>query len=341
MTSIVIDPGHGGEHVVGSSTPFGVRGRTLCEKDVALDIATRVRARAPHAIRLTRTDDRNLALADRIAIARDVGATAFVSLHAGGAEAGPETWIHGRAAAASALLAGRIAATLGARGVLRGALGVLDPGHHAPGCAACLVELGRFGAGSEELFRDASYRDAIADSISRAVAAHDFDIWHEVPLVEQLTGMSCWAAAAAMVVGWRDRIHIDAAQVAGGAGRLQAYRDGLEPRDVETFARAWGLEVGYLRELTVGEVRRLLAAHGPLWVGEASPGLHVVVVAGMYGDGTVEGSFVRIADPWPVGSGERYTLAFRDFRASLINAAYIAGGHPQILHAPRGSRPVG
>lgn len=340
MTLIVIDPGHGGDHVAGRSTPFGVRGHALCEKEIALDIATRVHARAPQTIKLTRYDDRNLALADRIEIARELGATAFISLHAGGAEAGPEAWVHTKADAASELLAGRVAATIGARSVFRGALGVLDPSRHAPGCAACLVELGRFGHGGEQVLRDPHYRDRIADSIVRGVAADHLDVWHEVPLVQQLTGMSCWAAAAAMIVGWRDRIHIEAAQVAGGAGQLQAYREGLEPRDVETFAHAWGLEVARVRELSVGEVWRLLAEYGPLWVGEASPGLHVIVVAGIYGDGTPKGTSVRIADPWPVGRGERYTLSFTDFRANLLNAAYIAGGHPQILHAPRGSRPL-
>lgn len=339
MTAIVIDPGHGGDHVVGSSTPYGVRGRVLCEKDVALDIAVRVHARAPHGIRLTRAGDRNLSLADRIAIARDLGATAFVSIHAGGAEAAPEAWVHANASTASELLAHRLGTALGARGVLRGGLGVLDPGRHAPHCAACLIEVGRFGGGGEELLLDGGYRERVADSIVRTITADTFDIWHEVPLVEQLTGMSCWAAAAAMLVGWRDRIHIDAPEVARGAGRSEAYRDGLEPRDVETFARAWGLRVARPRELSVGELRALLAEHGPLWVGEASPGLHVIVVAGMYGDGSPDGSFVRIADPWPVGRGERYTLSFREFRENLVNAAMIAGGHPQILHAPRGARP--
>jgi hypothetical protein len=153
--------------------------------------------------------------------------------------------------------------------------------------------------------------------------------------VQQLTGMSCWAAAAAMIVGWRDCIDIDAEDVAHGAGRWQAYRDGLEPGDVEGFARAWGLEVAHPTAVSVAEVRRLVTDYGPLWVGEASPGLHVVVVAGMFGDGTADGSFVRIADPWPIGRGERYTLSFREFRTSLVAAATLAGGAPQIMHAPK------
>jgi len=336
MTSIVIDPGHGGDRVVGSSTPYGVRGELVCEKDIALDVALRVREHAPDVIQLTRADDRNLSLGERAALARRFGATTFLSVHAGGAEVAPEAWIHERASHGSELLAARVGAAVGGR-VWRGRFGVLEPERHGANVAACLVEIGAFGRG-EPLLRDPSYREHVASSLARSLVGDHFDIWHEVPLVQQLTGMSCWAAAAAMIVGWRDRIHIDAHEVARGAGKLEAYRDGLEPADVATFARLWGLEVAALRELSVHELRRLLAEYGPLWVGEASPGLHVVVVAGMFGDGSVEGTHVRIADPWPVGRGERYTLAFPELRESLVNAAYIAGGHPQILHAPRGSR---
>ncbi|MCW5808811.1 MAG: hypothetical protein KIT31_41050, partial [Deltaproteobacteria bacterium] len=172
--------------------------------------------------------------------------------------------------------------------------------------------------------------------LARALRAATFDVWHEVPLVQQHTGMSCWAAAAAMVVGWRDCSALEAEDVVGG--RWQAYRDGLEPRDVEAFARAWGLVVARPAELDVPSLRALLERHGPLWVGEASPSLHVVVLAGMYGDGTRAGTFVRIADPWPIGRGERYTIPFSQFRENLLSAATLAGGRPQFLHAAPGSR---
>lgn len=356
MACIVIDPGHGGDRVAGGSTPIGARGRVTCEKELTLDVARRVRARAPGAVQLTRDADRNLPLAERARIARELGAIAFVSIHAGGAEAGPEAWIHPRAALASRLLGARVASAIapGVPVLLQGPLAVLAPDRHAPGCASCLVELGPLcDPTSEARLLDPRHRDRLAEAITRAVlvepdpfgraTVHEihrehFDVWHEVPLVQQLTGMSCWAAAAAMIVGWRDCIDIDAEEVARGAGRWHAYRDGLEPGDVEAFARAWGLEVGAPAELSVAEIRRLVTDHGPLWVGEASPGLHVVVVAGMFGDGSAGGSFVRVADPWPIGRGERYTISFREFRDNLVTAATLAGGLPQILHAPKHSR---
>jgi hypothetical protein len=358
VTHVVIDPGHGGDRAAGGSTPIGARGRFACEKELALDVARRIRDRAPRAIALTRDDDRNLPLAGRIAIARELGATAFVSLHAGGASAGPEAWIHAHASVTSRQLGGRIASALASAtgeppSLMQGPLAVLDPDRHAAACASCLVELGRLGhPGDEARLLDPRHRDRLAEAITRTVVAErapsgrtivrdtrreQFDVWHEVPLVQQLTGMSCWAAAAAMIVGWRDCIDIDAEDVARGAGRWHAYRQGLEPADVGAFARAWGLEVARLSALSVAEIRRLISEHGPLWVGEASPGLHVVVVAGMFGDGSPTNSFVRIADPWPIGRGERYTISFQEFRESLAAAATLAGGAPQILHALKGT----
>jgi hypothetical protein len=148
VTCVVIDPGHGGDSVAGGSTPFGARGRIACEKDVALDVARCVRDRAPGAIRLTRDADRNLPLAERIWIARELGAVAFVSIHAGGADAGPEAWIHTRASLASRRFGARVAWALASAAasvastrvlgiapspaLFQGPLAILDADRHAP-----------------------------------------------------------------------------------------------------------------------------------------------------------------------------------------------------------------
>jgi len=167
---------------------------------------------------------------------------------------------------------------------------------------------------------------------ARSPGAQRFDIWHEVPLVQQLTGMSCWAAAAAMLIGWRDCIDIDAEQVTAGSGRWEAYREGLMPEDVPALAEAWDLVMEPPRRHSAWSLQDLLSRKGPLWVGEASPGLHVVVVAGMRGDGSAEGTKVHIADPWPVGKGERYTLTFAQLAQNLDVATGISGSPAQVLH---------
>jgi hypothetical protein len=174
----------------------------------------------------------------------------------------------------------------------------------------------------------------------RSSVAHDrwLDVWNEVPLVPQLTGMSCWAAAAAMLVGWRDRIPVSPEKVARGAGRWRDYQDGLHPSDVETFARTWGLVLEPGGAWTVQRLYQRLSSAGPLWLGEASPGLHSIVVTGLYGDGSDRGTFVRINDPWPMGRGERYSLDFRELMRNLGAASALLGTHGQILSTGGGRR---
>src|SRR5690242_8787760 len=83
LADIVIDPGHGGTHPAGHSTPWGTRGPSgIHEKDVTLRLALRVAAHLGRSAVLTRGDDVNLSLAARAARARAEGARIFVSLHA-------------------------------------------------------------------------------------------------------------------------------------------------------------------------------------------------------------------------------------------------------------------
>lgn len=173
--------------------------------------------------------------------------------------------------------------------------------------------------------------------VERLSEARRFDVWHEVPLVPQRTEMSCWAAAAAMIVGWRDCLDVAQEEIVRGTGQWASYRDGLHPADVDTLRRVWRLEVVPDGRIDLTSLWDLLARHGPLWVGEAAPGLHVVVLTGAYGDGTPEGSFLRVNDPWPEGRGERYTLAFSDFLRGFQAVEALAGVPACVLHAGGGS----
>jgi hypothetical protein len=168
---------------------------------------------------------------------------------------------------------------------------------------------------------------------ARSWSTRSIDIRHEVPLVPQLTGMSCWAACAAMVVGWRDAAYVQPEQIARGLGRWGAYRDGLQPADVDTLARVWGLVIEPPRAYGQDEFERLLAQHGPLWIGQADPDLHVICVVGLTGDGSADGTLVRVNDPWPPGDGERYSITLGEFAGNFRSASRLVGIHAQILHA--------
>lgn len=82
ITRIVIDPGHGG-HDTGTIGPTG-----LCEKDLVLDVAVRLKklleAKTGAEVILTRTDDTFVPLEERTAIANEKAADLFISIHANG-----------------------------------------------------------------------------------------------------------------------------------------------------------------------------------------------------------------------------------------------------------------
>jgi N-acetylmuramoyl-L-alanine amidase len=77
---VVLDPGHGGIDT-GTKGPSGE-----LEKDIVLDFAQRLRQRVEkfgkYRVAMTRSDDTFVPLADRVHIARNAGASLFVSIHA-------------------------------------------------------------------------------------------------------------------------------------------------------------------------------------------------------------------------------------------------------------------
>lgn len=342
MTRFLIDPGHGGTRDLADSSAGGVRWGRLLEKNLTLDLALKVKAQLSDQIILTRTDDRELTGDQRAALARRRKPEWFLSLHINQSDdptiSGPEIWAHRDAEEHVVERIARLAQnleTILARPcpVYLGPLSALDPTKHDPATTPCSLELGYLSnvADREKLADTNFWARTISSLISPA--ASPVDTWHEVPLVYQRTGMSCWAAAAAMIVGWRDLLDVDGEDVVRAAGAWEAYREGLEPRDVEALAEAFDLLVEEPRHYSVQALHEMLVRYGPLWVGEASPGLHVVVVAGMRGDGTADGTWVYVVDPWPVGRGERYRVRFRELAANLSAVEALTGFRAQILHA--------
>lgn len=181
MTRIVIDPGHGGTHLDGKSTPFGefLRGG-LYEKDVTLDIARHAAARLGGHATLTRTNDLNLSLAQRADVAARNGADVFVSIHASSGRRGPQAWIHTDASPSSEALASsldhalsRVSGRYGGSGTARGPMAVLSPHVLGPHVAACMLEIDgdatSYGGGR---LSDADHRAALGAGIAHALDNH-------------------------------------------------------------------------------------------------------------------------------------------------------------------------
>lgn len=93
---VVLDPGHGGKQ----TGAIGVRG--LVEKDLALDVARLAREtllRVPGIdVVMTRLDDEDIPLWDRVDMANEIGANVFISVHANAfpkaSLGGVETFFH-------------------------------------------------------------------------------------------------------------------------------------------------------------------------------------------------------------------------------------------------------
>ncbi len=194
MSTVVIDPGHGGTQSVGNppSSPNNATGpRGTLEKNVVLDIGLKCRdflRRQGVAVLMTRETDENLGIYTRANIARDSRADAFVSIHLNGNSnpmiQGTETYVYNGMATnsdsyrlATLVQNQSVAATgLRNRGVkiaAAGELGMLNPAQHYLGTAACLVELSFLTDPAEEIrLLQESYKHSLAEAVS--VAIYDY-----------------------------------------------------------------------------------------------------------------------------------------------------------------------
>lgn len=193
VTTVVLDPGHGGED-------SGARGvKNIVEKKVTLDLARRVRARLRSQglrVRMTRTGDKTVSLSRRPALARAWEADLFVSIHLNSAPnphaAGLETYSMpaegfpstapgsldtvaypgNRFDGANMALAYAVHSRIlhrtrcADRGIRRARFEVI---RQAP-CPAVLVECA-FVSNTRDAERllDATYRDAIAEGIAQGI----------------------------------------------------------------------------------------------------------------------------------------------------------------------------
>jgi hypothetical protein len=191
---------------------------------------------------------------------------------------------------------------------------------------------------------------------ARALGDQSFDVRFPVQLVPQQTGRSCWAAGAAMVVGWRDRVSINPDEIARAAGYWRQYAEGLEAEDTNLLERVWGLQTEPGQSYSLDGFRRLLDTYGPLWTAGAVPGAHIRVVAGMYGDGSPNGTMVVLYDPWekgmatfsPANRGSVYEESYADYqvkqdelarRESDVQGVYVAHARePLAADDPRRQR---
>jgi uncharacterized Zn-binding protein involved in type VI secretion len=122
----------------------------------------------------------------------------------------------------------------------------------------------------------------------------------------QPTNMTCWSAAATMLMGSNLCVGPGSASTGSNGGLIAT------DSNIAAFAQSWGLRVYPQACYTVAGLARILR-RGPAWIGGFMPKGHAVVFADMRGDGTPLGTAIRVYDPWPVGLGSEYEINYQVF----------------------------
>jgi Papain-like cysteine protease AvrRpt2 len=116
---------------------------------------------------------------------------------------------------------------------------------------------------------------------------------NEVSYVGQSDKFSCWAAAATMMLGWRDQV---------------CYASDQDIRDKYGDMGGDTADVEECLQLALGQGMRVLpemcrTPEG--WEQLLKPG-HFIVVSAIEGDGTPEGTDLYVLDPWDTESWQPY-----------------------------------
>lgn len=149
----------------------------------------------------------------------------------------------------------------------------------------------------------------------------------DVPLIPQPTAVSGWAASLAMVAAYRDRASYSAEQVAGAANMdVQSDYDWTE---IQNAISVWDLQTEGPISAMPEYWANLLQQFGPVWIVEVGNPNHVVIIVGVNGDGTAEGTSITLNNPWPPENGTVETKPFTDFETDFELAT---GPKTQIVH---------
>lgn len=156
-------------------------------------------------------------------------------------------------------------------------------------------------------------------------------IFYNVPLIPQATTLTCWWAAARMIVEYHRNTRQQTTIAGGAVGQpnetaiIESANTALQPSRVEDFARLANLRTTSLSPTPQGLVS-LLTQNGPLWYGGVVNGYrgytgggHAVVITGCLVNDA--GAQVAINDPWQVNQGARLYEVFDDFFRNLSAAA--------------------
>jgi hypothetical protein len=183
------------------------------------------------------------------------------------------------------------------------------------GAAPRLAEDGEFGPRTRAAVlafqaRERLAQDGVAGPATWSRLGLRLDVTHPVRLFGQPTNMTCWSAAATMIIG----------NMSVGPGRAGIDPSGgllPSPDNIRRFGEGLGWRMYYPQTWTVAGLAGLLR-NKPVWAvgGGSSPAgdwLHAIVLSALWSDGAEDasGTMLRIHDPWPPNVGKVYGRFYR------------------------------
>jgi hypothetical protein len=161
-----------------------------------------------------------------------------------------------------------------------------------------------------------------------------------ITALAQPSSETCWAIVLTMMASWRDGLSYTPQAVLDsiGNGYRQKYDNNLPlyGSEVTNFLEATGLVGEPPQSYSPEGLFRLIESYGPIWItAQAASGdpfsLHARIAYGWYGDGTPQGTLLRIIDPM---EGSSLDEAFEDVMEKYEEVGRLEGVplFPQILH---------
>ena len=195
-------------------------------------------------------------------------------------------------------------------------------------------------------------RDSVSTAMSLAMGGN-VDLNYVVSLIPQPNKPSCWAGSMAMVVSYYRQKSVSAEAVVNEVGH--SLRTPYDWSMLEDVRKHYGFKNVPLPSNmsfapTPQEWHDWLLEHGPLWVTTYGAPSHAIVVHGIHGDLTPDGTTVDVLDPWdytksydsdpidfnPPNSGlELPKMAFRDLQRDFGNMGLSNYGNWRVLYISR------
>ena len=159
-----------------------------------------------------------------------------------------------------------------------------------------------------------------------------------VELIPQDKSNACWLASSSMMETWRTGTHHSLADTlmvldASGTSFSSIYNNdqGLSFSQDKTIVQTLGLTALPPASYTIEYLTSILNSSPIMAVimySSSSNIAHMIVITGISGDGTPDGTSLQINDPLPLNSGKTYTIALNDFLSKFEQVVAYENNFP-------------